>query len=389
MKDLGFSICAPPNSVTAFVVAEQGKWFEAEYDFLPRLLEPGATVIDVGASYGLYTISLARAVGPKGIVHAYEPHAPTANMLRAALLLNGVENVRLSDSAVSDRLATLRFSSVGSSEYGRVSDAGGDVVPAVTLDSERVKHGWQDVALIKIDAEGHGVQVVRGAERLLTDLSPIVMFERDDGTDSEVPTEALESLGYAIYRLLPGAFLVPASGDATDLNLFALKGEAALDLMDKGLLTMSLTRWEAENVTDHYAVGLAALRDWDHTILPCRQRFGALSAAVAHLGTAAFADPTPEHQVAYGRALADMGRRVEAATAFGQAINGLVDDDARDDHLLADAIIGYERHRAWSATFSPQRTIPLLEWLERSPYATPEMSRRLAAQRLLPMPKAA
>ena len=64
--------------ITPYVLLEQQDWFEDEIKFLRRLLQPGQKVIDVGANYGVYTLSMAQTVGPTGRVWAFEPASNTA-----------------------------------------------------------------------------------------------------------------------------------------------------------------------------------------------------------------------------------------------------------------------------------------------------------------------
>ena len=42
-------------------------------------------VIDIGANYGVYALSMARAVGPAGRVWAFEPASGTASLLAAGI----------------------------------------------------------------------------------------------------------------------------------------------------------------------------------------------------------------------------------------------------------------------------------------------------------------
>ena len=50
--------------ITPYVLLEQQDWFEDEIKFLRHLLQPGQKVIDIGANYGVYALSMAQAVGP-------------------------------------------------------------------------------------------------------------------------------------------------------------------------------------------------------------------------------------------------------------------------------------------------------------------------------------
>ncbi len=57
--------------ITPYVLFEQQDWFEDEISFLRRLLQAGEKAIDIGANYGVYTLSMAQAVGPSGTIWAF------------------------------------------------------------------------------------------------------------------------------------------------------------------------------------------------------------------------------------------------------------------------------------------------------------------------------
>jgi FkbM family methyltransferase len=62
---------------------------------LRRLLLPGQQAIDVGANYGVYTLSMAKAVGPTGAVWAFEPASSTAAFLAQGIAINEFTQVVL------------------------------------------------------------------------------------------------------------------------------------------------------------------------------------------------------------------------------------------------------------------------------------------------------
>src|SRR5512145_3528809 len=50
-----------------------GAYEQAHLRFLRSVVPPGATVVDVGAHFGIYTDALCSLVGASGKVHAFEP----------------------------------------------------------------------------------------------------------------------------------------------------------------------------------------------------------------------------------------------------------------------------------------------------------------------------
>ena len=71
----------------------------------------------------------------------------------------------------------------------------------MTLDSKHA--GRPRVAVIKVDAEGHDLQVLRGAAGLLRRDRPCVFLEVLLGSDEAGLTELLREAGYVDYVLMP------------------------------------------------------------------------------------------------------------------------------------------------------------------------------------------
>src|ERR1700730_14433256 len=83
------------DSITTYVLLEQERWFEKELGFLSRWLKPGMTAIDIGANLGVYSLPMARLVGPEGKVFAYEPASETRRLLAISKEKNGAENLQI------------------------------------------------------------------------------------------------------------------------------------------------------------------------------------------------------------------------------------------------------------------------------------------------------
>ena len=94
------------NLITPYVLIEQQDWFEDEIRFLRRLLVPGQKVIDVGANHGIYTLSMAKAVGPTGSVWAFEPASGCAALLAQGIAANKFDHVIVERSALSSQCGT-------------------------------------------------------------------------------------------------------------------------------------------------------------------------------------------------------------------------------------------------------------------------------------------
>ena len=157
----------------------------AEIAFVRSVLRPDDVCFDIGAHKGSYSYWMRASVGPGGAVHCFEPQIHLAEYQRHQWRRWGVRNVQVEAAAVSSAAgvgtlvrrrngpcicATLEFG-------GQPNETERTVVPTVSLDDYIEERGINKIRLVKIDVEGHELDVFQGARRLLTNLRPILLFE--------------------------------------------------------------------------------------------------------------------------------------------------------------------------------------------------------------------
>lgn len=269
-----------PHVLSTYVLQEQGDWFEDEIKFLRQLVQPGQRVVDIGANYGVYALSLARRVGPTGQVWAFEPASDTARLLAEAISANGTSWVQLETLALSDHEGTAWLCKPGQSELnslaptadqegGQAQGGDGEAVGLTTLDACSERFGWGEIDLLKIDAEGEERRILSGGQRLFRETSPLVMFELKEGVRLHLELiESFLALGYRCFKLVPGLGALvpfdPASGvDGFLLNLFAAKADRAAALAASGWLVEAVALEEGRQVASAQpASGPPQERDW-------------------------------------------------------------------------------------------------------------------------------
>ena len=132
-------------------------------------VKPGDVIADVGAHIGLYTVALAKRVGPHGRVVAFEPDKKTLSDLRRHIQLNQVATVAEAvGAAVAACDGQIGFT-CDQDTQNRIALERTPVdsnVPAVRLDSF-FKRGQLDI--LKVDVEGFEEDVLKGGEELLSD----------------------------------------------------------------------------------------------------------------------------------------------------------------------------------------------------------------------------
>jgi protein O-GlcNAc transferase len=238
------------NLLTPYVLYEQQDWFEEELGFVRRILQPGQNAIDIGASYGVYALSIASAVGPTGGVWAFEPSSTTASFLAQGVAANSFSHVVLEKSAVSSKCGQAQLTLNDNSELNALSQERSptgsfETVNVVSLDECLRRYDWQDIALVKIDAEGGETHILEGGRDFLARLSPLILYEVKAGTDLHLELVGkFADCGYRSFRLVAELdLLIPFDADSVPdsylLNLFCCKEDTAARLAARGLLVDS------------------------------------------------------------------------------------------------------------------------------------------------------
>lgn len=200
-----------PEFAAAEPVREE--WEPSLYSRFKEALAPGMVVLDVGASFGLFTIAAARIVGPSGRVFAFEPSQTTASALRRHLRWNGVaDRVEIVGAVVGDAsgwetfweqemsfVASLLERAARQEERRFGSPVERRVVPAVTLD-DFCRRLRLEPDVVKVDVEGAEARVLRGSQRLLRRRKASLFLEVHHALLGEAGRSADE-----VFRELDGA----------------------------------------------------------------------------------------------------------------------------------------------------------------------------------------
>lgn len=207
-------------TITTGVLLAKGDWFEPEIEFWRNQLQPGMTVIDVGANVGVYTFSAAQRVGETGRVLAVEPFSECVQCLQETRAINDFPWVTVIAGAASDRNHTAHLALDPASELNRLiaPDAEGlDATPVETEKTETVacfaldylveQAALTQVDFLKIDAEGHELQVLTGSERILTEFMPTILYENIGfgETPNVDAAKFLQAKGYQLFCYVPFA----------------------------------------------------------------------------------------------------------------------------------------------------------------------------------------
>lgn len=422
------------TTISSYVLLEQEDWFEKEIAFVRRMLQPGMTIIDVGANIGIYSLVMARAVGPSGAVLAVEPLDAPRRHIERGINLNRLTNVTVIAAAVADTSGVGHMRLDLDTEMASLSaetDTFGKRVEVTTLDRLAAALAAPP-DFIKIDAEGAERLVIAGGAECLRLNSPLLMLEiRNGGVVNSALLADLVQLGFGLYTALPdGQGLVPhtisAQLDEYELNVFACKADRACALAERGLLTNVRERpFHADlpsigealtaigrspfaggfpelfeimpPLADDYGAVLAAWSCWQSTSRPLANRYSSLKDAYNRLAEILPSAPSPARLATMMRISAAVGQRSVTVRAAGVLFEYAGQESLRLDEpflpphprydaippaadirqwLLAAAGEQYEQSRVFSSAYSPMW--PGVRAICRSGYVSTEMFRRLA-----------
>lgn len=187
-----------------------------EMAFLRRHLKNCAIVFDVGANIGEWT-QMALSLNPDVEIHCFEPSKNTFSELEKN---NFPANIFRNNFGLGSEKADKEFyifgeSSAMNSLYPRegpnFSIQNKETVRIDTIDNYCAANRIEEIDFLKIDAEGHDFEVLKGASKMLKDGKiKIIQFEYggtyiDAGIFLKDIFKFFEELNYRIFKIFPGS----------------------------------------------------------------------------------------------------------------------------------------------------------------------------------------
>lgn len=138
----------------------------SERAILKEIIRPGMTVLDVGANIGIYTSFMAKIVGEKGRVYAFEPSPHNFNLLKK---YNNQSNITLVQAAIGDTTGRIALYISDKLNVDHRTYETGEKRKRIDVPSYRLDDYLQGrkVDFVKMDIQGFEYKALLGMENTL------------------------------------------------------------------------------------------------------------------------------------------------------------------------------------------------------------------------------
>lgn len=195
---LPFSRKLPTRFNGHWIWLSRKSWTSVYLDYEPHIAEAlksglsrGDTFWDIGAHIGLHSLFASIIIGRHGKVFSFEPSPDVFTVLKGNTF--GNKNIQLFQRGISSTDGISLFAAHGTSASGsfveEVTEVNRHYHPNEPIRKVRVETRKLDTllselrppSLIKIDVEGFELKVLKGSERLLSDVRPMLIIEIHPG----------------------------------------------------------------------------------------------------------------------------------------------------------------------------------------------------------------
>lgn len=218
------------NESVGWTCFRERRWDPHVEACIRTVLRPGQTAVDVGANLGYFTAVLAQCVGPAGRVWSFEPVPETYELLTLCKSLNGYAHVTPMGVALGTANGSIEIT------YDRRHSGIATMHPdQVAGETQRVQLRSLDTLiasgevgrrpdLLKVDVEGHELDVLRGARQTIAEATPTIVFELNERA-ARAAGWTLAELAELLLSLGDYGFFLIGDGGTRPLDPFSFRLE--------------------------------------------------------------------------------------------------------------------------------------------------------------------
>jgi FkbM family methyltransferase len=209
------------NELIDYSIFMNGYFEKSTHTAIQKLCKRNMNVVDIGANIGAHTFNLAKIVGEKGSVLAFEPMEWAFNKLKNNYDLNNFSNIILENIGLSDETIDKEehFRSSWPVDKKTLSRLFTDQTKEIDSNNVKIRNKLQffklddylkkynkNIDFIKLDVDGYELKILKGAKDTLNNNSPIIIMELCPecilrcGDSIEELVNYLDQMGYKFYN---------------------------------------------------------------------------------------------------------------------------------------------------------------------------------------------
>ena len=192
------------DSVIGMQLTQYGEYQQKEINLLSNLLKQDdntdTVVWEVGANIGTHAMAFSKVAKQVVCWEANPQHFAVLKLNTKGKLAPNVHCINKAIGAPDVETITVeQFDDTVPGNYGaaRVGGKTGTVIECRTLDSYLME--LSPPSLVKIDVEGHEVDVLKGAIALMLITKPVIFMEAGEQTDTSEHYNLLDKHGYKMW----------------------------------------------------------------------------------------------------------------------------------------------------------------------------------------------
>ena len=199
----------------------------AVVELLKKKYQPPYCIFDVGSNKGQYLTALINTLlACEYTVHCFEPASHTFNLLKETANAFCTEKIKLNNFALGKEQGQFKlyYNAPGSGlasltkrrlDHFNIDFDKSEVVEVDTLDNYCQKNEVEFVHLLKMDVEGHELDVLKGAENMLNAKKVGMISFEFGGCNIDTRSYFLDffylfgDLEMNVFRITPSGYLYP------------------------------------------------------------------------------------------------------------------------------------------------------------------------------------
>ena len=199
-----------------------GTYEAAELKLLNQHLSENSTFIDIGANFGLYTLSAAEKISDTGKIICFEPFPENFQALTKNITRNKLSMITAENMAIGDQRGMLKLyyqpseNNLGMVSATHLENSKVHEVEVLSLDDYLENRDVDKIDFIKIDVEGFEYRVLFGMKKTLATYSPKILIEIFDTDEVKMENQNthnfLIEMGYAKH-------FIDDEGNLSDQNM--------------------------------------------------------------------------------------------------------------------------------------------------------------------------